>query len=59
MPESVRWRVADRLIAAACVARELTKKGRKQAERMAKWLKPRLEGDWRVLASPAKLCKTT
>jgi phosphohistidine phosphatase len=34
-------------------ARELTKKGRKQAERMAGWLKPRLEGEWRVLSSPA------
>jgi phosphohistidine phosphatase len=35
------------------LARELTKKGRRQAERMAEWLKPRLEGDWRVIASPA------
>ena len=34
-------------------ARELTRKGRKQAERMAEWLRPRLEGDWRVIASPA------
>jgi phosphohistidine phosphatase len=34
-------------------ARELTKKGRKQAERMAAWLKPRLEGEWTVLSSPA------
>jgi len=35
-------------------ARELTKKGRRQAERMAAWLRPRLEGDWRILVSPAK-----
>ena len=35
------------------LARELTKKGRKQAKAMADWLQPRLEGDWRVLASPA------
>jgi phosphohistidine phosphatase len=35
-------------------ARELTKKGHRQAERMAKWLKPRLEGDWRVLVSPSQ-----
>ena len=35
------------------LARELTKKGRKQAERMAEWLRPRLEGEWRVLVSPA------
>jgi phosphohistidine phosphatase len=34
-------------------ARELTKKGRKQAERMAAWLEPRLEGDWLLLSSPA------
>lgn len=33
--------------------RELTKKGRKQAERMADWLRPRLEGEWTVLSSPA------
>lgn len=35
------------------LARELTKKGRKQAEAMADWLRPRLQGDWRVLTSPA------
>ena len=34
-------------------ARELTRKGRKQAERMAEWLRPRLEGEWRVVVSPA------
>ena len=35
------------------LARNLTRKGRKQAERMAEWLRPRLEGEWRVIASPA------
>ena len=35
-------------------ARELTKRGRKQAERMAEWLRPKLEGDWRIVVSPAK-----
>jgi len=35
------------------LARELTKKGRRQAEEMAAWLRPRLEGEWRVLSSPA------
>ena len=35
------------------LARELTKKGRRQAEAMAAWLGPRLDGAWRVLASPA------
>ena len=40
-------------------ARELTKKGRKQAERMAAWLRPRLEGDWTVLSSPARRATQT
>jgi phosphohistidine phosphatase len=35
------------------LARELTKKGRRQAEAMAEWLRPRLQGEWRVLSSPA------
>ena len=34
-------------------ARVLTKKGQRQAERMAEWLRPRLQGTWRVLSSPA------
>lgn len=34
--------------------RELTRRGRKHAERMAQWLRHHLAGDWRVLASPAK-----
>ena len=36
------------------LARRLTRKGAKQAERMARWLKPRLEGDWRIVSSPAQ-----
>ena len=35
-------------------ARELTKKGRKQAERMAQWLRPKLDDEWRILVSPAR-----
>jgi len=34
--------------------RELTKKGRKQAERMAAWLAARIGDDWRILVSPAR-----
>lgn len=34
-------------------ARALTKKGRRQAERVAEWLRPRLEGEWRIVVSPA------
>jgi phosphohistidine phosphatase len=35
-------------------ARELTKRGRKQAERMARWLRPLVDERWRILVSPAK-----
>jgi phosphohistidine phosphatase len=33
--------------------RELTRKGNKQAERMAAWLDERIDDDWRILVSPA------
>jgi phosphohistidine phosphatase len=36
------------------LARRLTKKGRKQAERMARWLQPRVGADWRLVCSPAQ-----
>src|SRR2546423_6235921 len=54
--ELILWRHADAEDANGKEdgERELTKKGRKQAERMAKWLRPRLEGDWRIVVSPAK-----
>lgn len=35
------------------LSRRLTKKGRRQAERMARWLDARMQGDWRILCSPA------
>jgi len=34
--------------------RELTKKGHKQAERMAAWLQSRVDKRWRILVSPAR-----
>src|SRR5947207_1731158 len=34
--------------------RELTKKGRKQADRMAAWLRDHIDKDWRIVVSPAK-----
>lgn len=34
-------------------ARALTSHGHRQAERVADWLRPRLEGEWKILASPA------
>jgi phosphohistidine phosphatase len=54
--EMILWRHADAEDAGpkGDLARRLTKKGRKQAERMAQWLTPRLEGDWRILCSPAQ-----
>ena len=36
------------------LARRLTKKGRKQAERMAGWLNARLGDEWRIVCSPAQ-----
>jgi phosphohistidine phosphatase len=35
------------------LARELTKRGRRQAKQMAHWLNEHLEGDWRIVVSPA------
>ena len=35
------------------IERDLTKRGRKQSERMAAWLLPQLDGEWRILVSPA------
>lgn len=53
--ELILWRHAEAQDAGpkGDFARELTKRGRKQAQKMAEWLRPRLEGDWRVIASPA------
>lgn len=54
--ELILWRHAEAEdgIGIADSERALTRKGRRQAERMAEWLRPRLAGDWRVLVSPAK-----
>lgn len=55
--ELILWRHAEAEDRAqdsdADAARELTKRGRKQAERMAAWLGPRLDESWRILVSPA------
>lgn len=53
--ELILWRHAEAEDAnpRGDLARDLTKKGRAQAERMAEWLRPRMEGDWRVVVSPA------
>ena len=53
--ELILWRHADAEDPGpkGDLARELTRKGRKQADIMAQWLRPRLEGEWRIVASPA------
>ena len=54
--ELILWRHADAEDANGKEDRdrELTKKGRKQAEHMAKWLRPRLDDGWLILSSPAR-----
>ena len=53
--ELILWRHAEAEDAGpkGDAARELTRRGQKQAQRMGEWLRPRLEGEWRVVASPA------
>jgi phosphohistidine phosphatase len=53
--ELILWRHADAEDSnpRGDAARHLTRKGKKQAERMARWLRPQLEGSWRVVSSPA------
>jgi phosphohistidine phosphatase len=36
------------------LARELTKRGRRQSQQMAHWLAAHMEGEWRVVVSPAR-----
>ncbi len=51
--ELILWRHADAEDGVIDLKRELTDKGRKQAAKVARWLGPRLEGTWLILASPA------
>jgi phosphohistidine phosphatase len=51
--ELVLWRHADAEPGMLDMKRSLTDKGRRQADRVAKWLRPRLEGRWEILVSPA------
>jgi phosphohistidine phosphatase len=49
----ILWRHADALDGEPDMARALTEKGRKQAEKMAAWLRQRLPANTLVLVSPA------
>ncbi len=53
--ELILWRHADAEDEGpqGDLTRRLTAKGEKQARRMAAWLRPRLEGSWRIVCSPA------
>ena len=57
--ELVLWRHADAEDGLLDMKRALTDKGRRQASRVAKWLRPRLEGQWDILASPAVRARQT
>jgi phosphohistidine phosphatase len=57
--ELVLWRHAEAEDGVLDMKRELTDKGRRQAAKVAKWLRPRLEGEWRILASPAARARQT
>ncbi|OYY94312.1 MAG: phosphohistidine phosphatase SixA [Hydrogenophilales bacterium 28-61-23] len=49
----ILWRHADAQDDEADMARELTAKGRKQAEKVADWLRARIPDSTRILVSPA------
>jgi phosphohistidine phosphatase len=57
--ELVLWRHADAEEGVPDMKRQLTDKGRKQAARVARWLRPRLEGEWVILSSPAARARQT
>ena len=57
--ELILWRHADAEDGAPDLERKLTKKGRKQAARVAEWLLARLPKDFVVLASPAARARET
>ena len=57
--ELILWRHADAEPGDPDLARRLTSKGQKQAERMAAWLGPRLPDTARILVSPAARTQQT
>jgi phosphohistidine phosphatase len=57
--ELILWRHADAEDGTPDLARRLTKKGRKQAERVAEWLAERLPKDYVLISSPAARARET
>jgi phosphohistidine phosphatase len=55
----ILWRHADAEEGYPDLARNLTAKGHKQADAMAKWLRPRLPKETSVLVSPATRAQQT
>jgi phosphohistidine phosphatase len=55
----ILWRHADAEDGYPDVARELTEKGHKQAEQIAKWLRPRIPKNTLILVSPAARAQQT
>jgi phosphohistidine phosphatase len=55
----ILWRHAEAEDGAPDSGRRLTPKGRRQAAAVSRWLRKRLPGDARVIASPAKRCQQT
>lgn len=62
MANLILWRHAeaeDQSASGADSDRKLTKKGRKDAERMAKWLNDHIPKNTEIICSPAKRCMET
>ena len=57
--ELILWRHADAEDGADDMARRLTRKGEKQAQAMAQWLRAHLPGQYTLLASPAVRAQQT
>lgn len=57
--ELILWRHAEAEDGIADMARQLTAKGKKQADKMAAFLLPRLPQDTRILVSPARRTQQT
>jgi len=55
----ILWRHADAEDGAPDLERRLTKRGRKQAERVAQWLRVRLPDDYELISSPAARARET